>query len=166
VTAQGFHTDVTPTINEYLSSIHIIERLHRQFLEVVKLELERLGLMDINNIQALILYNIAQEELTVGELTNRGYYLGSNVSYNVRKMVENGYLDQQRSKHDKRSVRVKLSDKGLTLWRAIEDMFNRHAASMGPDNVTEEDLRTANEILARLERFWGGSHRFGGGSLF
>ena len=157
---------MTPTINEYLSSIHIIERLHRQFLEVVKLELERLGLHDINNIQALILYNVAEEELNVGELTNRGYYLGSNVSYNVRKMVENGYLDQQRSKNDKRSVRVKLSEKGLALWQAIEDMFNRHAATMGPDSVTEEDLQTANEILARLERFWGGPHGFGGSSLF
>src|SRR3546814_5884749 len=92
-------------INEYLSSINLIERLHRQFLEVVKGELDRLGVQDINNVQALILYNIADDELTVGELTNRGYYLGSNVSYNVKKMVENDDLIQERSTHDRRSIR-------------------------------------------------------------
>ncbi len=153
-------------INEYLSSINLIERLHRQFLEVVKSELDRLGMQDINNVQALILYNIGTDELTVGELTNRGYYLGSNVSYNVRKMVENGYLKQERSPHDKRSVRVNSTDKGLTLWKNIDDMFHRHMAQMGPDTVSELDLMTANEILARLERFWGGPHGFGGGVLY
>ena len=96
---------------EYLSVIRLIERLHRQFLEVVKGEIDRLGIRDINNIQALILYNIGEDELTVGELTQRGYYLGSNVSYNVRKMVENGYLIQERSTHDRRSIRVRLSEK-------------------------------------------------------
>ena len=78
--------------DSYLEAIKLIERLHRQFLEVVKTELDRNGIEDINNVQALILFNIGSDELTVGELTNRGYYLGSNVSYNVRKMVENGYL--------------------------------------------------------------------------
>ena len=60
------------------------------------MELDRTGIADINNIQALILSNIGKEELTVGELTNRGYYLGSDVSYIVKKMVENGYLEQER----------------------------------------------------------------------
>ena len=93
----------------YFETIRLIERLHRQFLEVVKGELDRLGIEDINNVQALILSNVGREELTVGELTNRGYYLGSNVSYNVKKMVENGYLVQERSTHDRRSIRVRVS---------------------------------------------------------
>src|SRR3546814_15509031 len=99
----------------YYQSIVLIERRHRHFLELVKAELERRGIQDINNVQSLILYNIGTDELTVGELTARGYYLGSNVSYNVKKMVENGYLVQERSLHDRRSVRVRLSDKGLEL---------------------------------------------------
>ena len=141
--------------SDYLNSIHLIERLHRQFLEVVKGELDRLGVQDINNIQALILYNIGKDELTVGELTNRGYYLGSNVSYNVRKMVENDYLVQERSTHDKRSVRVRSSGKGLHLWDRLDEMFKRHADRMGTDSVNAEDLRTAIAVLQRLERFWG-----------
>ena len=92
----------------YYEAIQLIERLHRHFLDVLKVELEKQGIQDINNVQSMILYNIGHDELTVGELTIRGYYLGSNVSYNVKKMVENGYLVQERSVHDKRSIRVRL----------------------------------------------------------
>ena len=148
--------------NEYLDSINLIERLHRQFLEVVKGELDRLGVQDINNIQALILYNIGKDDLTVGELTNRGYYLGSNVSYNVRKMVENNYLAQERSTHDKRSVRVRASDKGLQLWTRLDDMFKRHAERMGTDSVDSSELQQANLVLQRLERFWNSPAAYGG----
>src|SRR5215472_4781203 len=98
--------------NAYLEVISLIERLHRNFLEVVKLELEGLAIGDINNVQARMLYNIGDAEMTFGELTLRGCYLGSNVSYNVKKMVENGYLTQERSRHDRRSVRVRLTEKG------------------------------------------------------
>lgn len=148
--------------NDYLNSIHLIERLHRQFLEVIKGELDRLGVHDINNIQALILYNIGKDELTVGELTNRGYYLGSNVSYNVRKMVENEFLIQERSAHDKRSVRLRLSEKGLALWENIDSMFKRHAETMVTDSVNGDDLQSANSVLQRLERFWGSPSAFAG----
>src|ERR1700692_3331448 len=99
----------------YVQVISLVERLHRQFLEVVKLEIEGLGIHDINNIQGLILYNIGDAEMTVGELTLRGCYLGSNVSYNVKKMVENDYLVQERSEHDRRSIHVRLSEKGRKL---------------------------------------------------
>ena len=150
-----------PVFNEYLDSINLIERLHRQFLEVVKGELDRLGVQDINNIQALILYNIGKDDLTVGELTNRGYYLGSNVSYNVRKMVENNYLAQERSTHDKRSVRVRASDKGLQLWARLDDMFKRHADRMGTDSVNSSELQQANLVLQRLERFWNSPGAYG-----
>ncbi|MBL4720855.1 MAG: winged helix-turn-helix transcriptional regulator [Alphaproteobacteria bacterium] len=146
---------------DYLQSIHLIERLHRQFLEVVKNELDRHGYQDVNNIQSVILYNIGEDELTVGELTNRGYYLGSNVSYNVRKMVENGYLIQERSTHDRRSIRVRLSDRGLALRKIVDSMFDRHAERIGDDTVPVEDLKKANTILLRLERFWSGGMGFG-----
>jgi DNA-binding MarR family transcriptional regulator len=108
---------------QYSESFRLIERMHRQFLEVVKSELDRLGIQDINSVQGLILYNIGDEELTVGELTTRGYYLGSNVSYNVRKMVENGYLMQHRSTHDRRSIRVKLSPRGLDLYQKMDQLI-------------------------------------------
>ena len=147
-------SDTQTRRQEYLEAIKVIERLHRQFLEVVKTELDRRGTEDINNIQALILFNIGGDELTVGELTNRGYYLGSNVSYNVRKMVENEYLIQERSTHDRRSIRVRLSDKGLDLCQQISDMFDRHADALEQNNISSDDLQEANAAYRQLERFW------------
>ena len=137
----------------YLATINSLERMHRQFLEVIKNELDNTDVRDINNVQALILYNIGGDELTVGELTLRGYYLGSNVSYNVKKMTENGYLHQERSSHDRRSVRVKLTEKGLELSRALETMFERHSGEVS-DNLDAETLAQANDILRSIESFW------------
>ena len=139
----------------YLEAIHLAERLHRQFLEVVQAELNREGIADINNVQALILFNIRDDELTVGELTNRGYYLGSNVSYNLRKMAEHGYLTQERSPHDRRSVRVKLSDKGLTLCRKVDAMFERQLDAVSGMQLGSE-LKSAAKVYRLLERFWIG----------
>ncbi len=138
----------------YHEAISLIERLHRHFLEVVKTELDRLASEDINNVQTLILFNIGKEEVTVGELTNRGYYLGSNVSYNVKKMVEHGYLEHERSAHDRRSIRVKLSDKGLALYANMNEMFDRHITAIGEGSIGESDLTAANATLRSLEQFW------------
>jgi DNA-binding MarR family transcriptional regulator len=140
--------------NTYLEVISLIERLHRHFLEVVKLELEGLGIHDINNVQGMMLFNIGEAEMTVGELTLRGCYLGSNVSYNVKKMVENGYLVQQRSAHDRRSVHVRLTDKGIKLREALGSMHRRHADMLGQALIGSDDLDATAVTLRRLERFW------------
>lgn len=146
----------------YYDSVLLIERLHRHFLEVMKAELDRQGIQDTNNVQALILYNIGDDELTVGELTARGYYLGSNVSYNVKKMVENDYLKQARSPHDRRSVRVRLSDKGLKLRRLIDKALDSQAEALNQHGIGEEQLASACETLRRLERYWSTSLSYGG----
>ena len=142
--------------NDYLEAIRLIERLHRQFLEVVKADLDGRGIVDINNIQALILFNIGDSELTVGELTNRGYYLGSNVSYNVRKMVDNNYLIQERSAHDKRSMRIRPSGKGLDLCKQISKMFDRHSTALEESSFNPGDIKLASDSYRQLERFWAG----------
>jgi DNA-binding MarR family transcriptional regulator len=140
--------------NGYLEVISLVERLHRHFLEVVKLELDGLQVHDINNVQGLMLFNIGDAEMTVGELTLRGCYLGSNVSYNVKKMVENGYLVQERSVHDRRSIHVKLTDKGRALRDQLSDMHRRHIEMLSQTAVTDEDLQAVIVTLKRLERFW------------
>lgn len=143
----------------YLISIRLIERLHRRFLDVIKTELDRLGVLDINNVQTLILTNIAEEQLTVGELTARGYYLGSNVSYNVKKLVENGYLMQERSAHDKRQTRVKLSSKGLELISRIGQLYERNTEELA-GMVTGDQLKSTNGVLLGLERYWSSLIKF------
>jgi DNA-binding MarR family transcriptional regulator len=138
----------------YLEVISLVERLHRHFLEVVKLELEGLGIHDINNVQGMMLFNIGDAEMTVGELTLRGCYLGSNVSYNVKKMVENGYLVQQRSPHDRRSIHVRLTEKGAELRASLTSMHQRHAELLLQAAVAADDLQSVCVTLRRLERFW------------
>lgn len=149
-------------MTHYYESINLIERLHRQFMDVLKVELERANVLDINNVQSLILHNIGTDELTVGELTVRGYYLGSNVSYNVKKMVENGYLVQERSIHDKRSVRVKLSEKGRKLDEAITKLYKRHEERLAGSPLTAQRLETMNHALRDLESFWSEQTGVGG----
>ena len=146
----------------FLETISLIERLHRQCLEVVKAELDRIGVRDLNNVQALILFNIGEEELTVGELTQRGYYLGSNVSYNVKKMVENGYLIQERSPHDRRSFHVRAAEKGLEISRQLDKLFQDQSAKLDDAQLAEDNLGAANEILRRLGQFWSTPQRYGG----
>jgi DNA-binding MarR family transcriptional regulator len=151
--------------NPYYRSILLIERLHRHFLEVVKTELDRQSLRDINNVQGLILYNIGHDELTVGELTARGYYLGSNVSYNVKKLVENGYLLQERSQHDRRSIRLRLSEKGLKLRDLLDAMLQGQADALGEIDLDPARLAEINETLMRLEQFWARRVGYGMGGL-
>src|SRR6201997_3486495 len=140
--------------NLYLEVISLVERLHRQFLEVVKLELDGFGIHDINNVQAMMLFNIGDAEMTVGELTLRGCYLGSNVSYNVKKMVENSYLAQHRSLHDRRSIHVHLTEKGRKLRDSLTAMHRRHYDMLSQVGLTGEDFQAVGVMLRRLEQFW------------
>lgn len=140
----------------YYDATFLIERLHRQYLEVVQVELDRHGVQDINNVQALILYNLAHDEMTVGELTARGYYLGSNVSYNLKKMFEAGYLLQERSPHDRRSVRVKLSDKGLALHKMLGAYFEKQVSLLPQADIATDEIMKAIDTLRKFERFWSG----------
>ena len=141
----------------YLEALTLVERLHRRLLDVIKDEFDRRGRADINSVQALLLYNIGDKELTAGELRTRGYYLGSNVSYNVKKMVENGYLIQERSLHDRRAVNVRLSQKGLDVCERMHTMFERHSQTLSTGIITIEELHGANILLRRIERFWANS---------
>ncbi|MGH6946855.1 MAG: MarR family winged helix-turn-helix transcriptional regulator [Kiloniellales bacterium] len=144
----------------YLETIALVERLHRQCLEVIKAELDRRGVRDLNNVQALILFNVGEQEYSVGELTQRGYYLGSNVSYNVKKMVENGYLIQERSPHDRRSFHVRASEKGVEIFRALSKLFDRHAGELGGNQLDSDVLTQANATLRRLQQYWSMPRHF------
>lgn len=139
----------------YLDSLALIERLHRLLLDVIKDEFERLGLLEINAVQALLLFNIGENEVTAGELKSRGYYQGSNVSYNLKKLVEAGYMHHQRCEVDRRSVRVRLTPKGRALREAVAELFARHAGVIEARSVIEpEAIAALNTALRRMERFW------------
>ncbi|KFI32102.1 MarR family transcriptional regulator [Haematobacter massiliensis] len=145
----------------YLDILSLIERLHRLLLDVIKDEFERVGVMEINAVQALLLFNIGENEVTAGELKSRGYYQGSNVSYNLKKLVETGYMHHQRSQMDRRSVRVSLTPKGREVRQAMEDLFARHVDGLeARGRVDAQGLRSTGEALRRMERYWTDQIRY------
>ena len=130
-------------------------------LDVIKDEFERVGILEINAVQALLLFNIGENEVTAGELKSRGYYQGSNVSYNLKKLVEAGYMHHQRCEVDRRSVRVRLTEKGRKIRDAVGELFNRHADGLISRNVlSAEAVEDINSSLKRVERYWSDQIRY------
>lgn len=139
----------------YLESLQLVERLHRRLLDVIKDEFDRNGRSDINAIQALLLFNIGNSELTAGELRTRGYYLGSNVSYNLKKLVELGFINHQRSRVDRRSVRISLTEKGQEVAEVVAKLYDRHIGSIEQvGGINSDEFQQMNRSLQRLDRFW------------
>jgi DNA-binding MarR family transcriptional regulator len=139
----------------YLEALTLVERLHRRLLDVIKDEFDRRSRADINSVQALLLYNIGDKELTAGELRTRGYYLGSNASYNLKKLVEMGFLDHQRSRTDRRSVRIKLTEKGREVRDIVETLYRKQVRTVERvGGINLDEFTTLNKSLHRLERFW------------
>ena len=146
---------------EYLRGLRLIERLHRQLLDVIKDELDRHGRGDVNSVQALLIFNIGEDELTAGELRSRGHYLGSNVSYNLKKLVDSGYISSKKSDADRRSVRVSLTTSGQEVRELLHNLFDRHLGSLEPvAQLGAETFCEVNDALVRLERFWDDHIRF------
>jgi DNA-binding MarR family transcriptional regulator len=139
----------------YLDNLALVERLHRLLLDVIKDEFERLQILEINSVQALLLFNIGENEVTAGELKSRGYYQGSNVSYNLKKLVELGYMHHQRSEIDRRSVRVKLTEKGRRVRGMVSELFARHADGIEKRAIVDvSGMDEINSALRRMERYW------------
>ncbi len=145
----------------YLDCVALVERLHRLLLDIIKDEFERLGVLEINPVQALLLYNVGDNEVTAGELKSRGYYQGSNVSYNLKKLVDMGFMHHQRCEIDRRSVRVRLTEKGRSVRQIVDDLFDRHVDELSkPAILGEVSMARLVEGLGRMERFSGDRIRY------
>ena len=154
VNQQGF-------ISGYLEALALVERLHRLLLDVIKDEFERVGVLEINAVQALLLFNIGDNEVTAGELKSRGYYQGSNVSYNLKKLVEMGYMHHQRCEIDRRSVRVRLTQRGREIRDVVSTLFARHAEGLESKGVIgPEGIEDITSSLKRVERYWTDQIRY------
>lgn len=146
----------------YHEAIALIERLQRRFFDVLKAELDKKSIYDINPVQAMMLYKIADDEMTVGELTLRGYYIGSNVSYNVKELQKTEYLEKTQSPHDKRSYRIKVSEKGQKICTLIDDMLESHGKKMHPFDLDMPEIDDVNLSLRSMEKFWAAESQFSG----
>ncbi|MGR3495364.1 MarR family winged helix-turn-helix transcriptional regulator [Citreimonas sp.] len=162
----SIHASMTPETDQgfmasYLESLGLLERLHRLLLDVIKDEFERLGIIDLNAVQALLLFNIGDNEVTAGELKTRGYYQGSNVSYNLKKLVDMGYMHHQRCEIDRRSVRVRLTQRGREIREIVSGLFERHADGLQSKSVLSHDgIEDITTALRRVERYWSDQIRY------
>ena len=163
----SMHTPIAPPNTDqgfmagYLEALALVERLHRLLLDVIKDEFERVGVLEINAVQALLLFHIGDNEVTAGELKSRGYYQGSNVSYNLKKLVEMGYMHHQRCEIDRRSVRVRLTPKGRDIRDIITALFARHAVGLQDRGVLGIDgIDLIATSLRRVERYWTDQIRY------
>ena len=148
-------------MSSYLEALALVERLHRLLLDVIKDEFERVGVLEINAVQALLLFNIGDHEVTAGELKSRGYYQGSNVSYNLKKLVEMGFMHHQRCEIDRRSVRVRLTPRGREIRDIVADLFSRHADGLQAKGVLgTEGIEEITSALRRVERYWTDQIRY------
>jgi len=140
-----------------------IERMHRRFLDVVRIELERAGVRDISPVQVMMMSNIGAEEISVRDLIERGYYLGSNASYNLKQLVDGGYVDRQASTRDRRSARLKVTAKGREVLTKLSHLESRWADPLlkGGDDAA---LEATQKTLRQLERCWSDAVRYAGGA--
>ncbi len=151
----GNNTQTAASSADFLDCMRLIERLHRRILDLLKLRLDSLGYTDVNSVQALLMHNISDREMTAGELRTRGYYLGSNVSYNLKKLVSNGYINQVRSEHDQRSVRISLSDKGKAIHDLVQEMFDKQLEQINAEHVMNNtSFAQLSGQLKEIEKFW------------
>lgn len=154
-------TQTQDFITGYTNMLTLVERLHRLLLDVIKDEFERLSILEINAVQALLLFNISDKDVTAGELKSRGYYQGSNVSYNLKKLVEMGYIHHQRCEIDRRSVRVKLTEKGYKIREIVVELFDRHADGLqNRDIITTSGIYNIVGSLQQVERYWNEQIRY------
>ncbi|WBU60832.1 winged helix DNA-binding protein [Paracoccus albus] len=148
-------------VEAYFRCLQLLDRMHRLMLDLIKDDFERLGRADLTPVQALLLYNLGEAEVTAGELRSRGMYQGSNVSYNLKKLVGMGYVHHQRNDQDRRSVKVKLTDSGQSVCEQIAQLFARHAYELDMSGVLDDPpLERVDQQWRRIERYWSEQIRY------
>jgi DNA-binding MarR family transcriptional regulator len=156
--AEPMHNPAGPGPAQIVQDLpRLIERMHRRYLDVVRVELGNLGIEDISPVQTMMLDNIGDEEISVRDLIERGYYLGSNASYNLKQLVDGGYIERRASSRDRRAAQLKVSPKGRRVLDALAKLNTHMAEPLMPEAA---DIESAWRILRRLERRWSDSVRF------
>ena len=150
-----------PAAQLYREITRLVERMHRRLLDVVRIELNRQGIDDVSPVQVLMLLNIGDEEVSVRDLIERGYYLASNASYNLKALHEGGYIDRTTATRDKRAARIRLSERGMQLCTALAELETFHAQRLMPEEDGRQAFEGAFRTLRQLEMTWSDAIRYG-----
>lgn len=136
----------------YFDLICSIERLNKLVADSVDAELGKMGLDEVSAVQALLLYKIGDQTMPIGEISSRGYYLGTNISYNLKKLIKAGYIKQTEADYDKRSSIIELTDKGLGFCDLLKKAFATHINTVKGEKI---DVNSILSNFRKLEMFFG-----------
>ncbi|NIZ00940.1 MarR family winged helix-turn-helix transcriptional regulator [Thalassospira lucentensis] len=149
----------------HLELANTVERIYRRFADLLRVDLIRLGKDDISPAQVALLFTIGEDELSVRDLLDRGHYMGSNASYNLKQLAESGYVERQVMARDKRSARLKLTTKGRELCQALNELHAEYHDALTNNLEDQQEMETALRTLRRLEEFWTQTLRYGGAPI-
>jgi DNA-binding MarR family transcriptional regulator len=144
-----------------LDIVRVIERLHRRSLDLIRIELIQNGIDDVTPSQVMMMFTIGADEISVRDLIGRGYYLGTNASYSLKRLVEASYVDRTTSERDRRSARIRLSEKGHRLCKLIRSIDETYQQRAARDEEEVRELETTFRTLRRLEKVWSDALQFG-----
>ena len=145
----------------HLELVRCIERLHRRYLDLFRVDLMRIGADDLSPAQVMMLFTIGPDDLSVRDLIDRGYYLGSNASYNLKRLVEAGYVERSASPRDRRSARIRLSEKGRRLCELVRSVDEGYHRLVVRDDTELRELEVTFRTLRRIEHTWTDALRSG-----
>lgn len=144
----------------HLDLMRVIERMHRRHLDLLRADLMRHGVDDVSPAQVMMLFTIGTGDISVRNLIERGYYLGSNASYSLKRLIEAGYVQRTTSERDRRSARLRLSDKGLELCRLVRTVDQDYQVRLVRGQDQAHDLNVTYRTLVRLEQEWTQAVRY------
>lgn len=144
----------------YFELGRLMERASRRFSGLVRAELTKLRVDDIGPAQAMVLLAIGDAELSVAELLDRGHYVGSNVSYYLKQLADGDYIDRVASRRDKRSARIRLTEKGQRLRADLRDASMAYERTLNRGDDDQRILETAFHTLHQVELVWGSASRY------
>lgn len=144
----------SPKAVMHLDLICLIERMHRRYVDVLRMDLVALGADDLSPAQVMMLFAIGRGETMVRELMARGYYVGSSASYNLKRLVESGYVERKTSERDRRAARLSLAPKGSELCERIRTLDGRYHQRLSRNENQKHELTVTYRTLQRLEEIW------------
>lgn len=160
--------NVLPNLSEgeqpvvtHLELARTVERINRRFADLLRIEMGKLGVVDIGPAQVMVLFTIGSDELSVRDLLDKGHYLGSNVSYYLKQLVDLGYIDRAASPRDRRSARISLTDRGRAVCDALRAADESYHRMIVRDEDEGRELEIAYRVLQKLELVWTNAARYG-----
>jgi DNA-binding MarR family transcriptional regulator len=146
---------------QHLDLARYVERAHRRYLDLLRAEMTRLGIDDVSPAQVLMMFTIGEGELSVRDLLERGNYLGSNASYNLKRLWEAGYIVRESSSRDRRSAYISLTAKGHSLCETIRAVDRSYQDLLVRNADEQRDLETTISTLRRVEIMFITAMRYG-----